>query len=81
MTDETPNPDNYVRVYLSRRNLLALLRKLDNPESVRTIVKNDMEHPKYKQSHQHIAITAVEDEDYYIDRKPGVMVEDLLDGT
>ena len=81
MTNETPNKENYVRLFLSRRNLLTLLRKLDNPDSVKTIVKQDMEHPNYAQTHQYILVTAVEDEDYYSDREPGVTLEDILDGT
>lgn len=70
-----------IQVYLSRRNLLALLAKLDcvkegNP-SFCTIIKKDIEHPKYPQSHPHIVVTALEDEDYYTDRNPGLMREDI----
>jgi len=62
------------KVYLSRKNLLTLLSKLDrlkNGESTScTIIKSDTSHPKYPCSDE-IVITAIEDEEYYIDRKPG----------
>jgi hypothetical protein len=66
------------QVYLSRRNLLTLLAKLDRnrdmPGSSQcTIIKNDNNHPKYPQSMKHIQVTAVEDEDYYVDRPAGEM--------
>lgn len=65
-------------VYLTRRNLLTLLAKLDHNKnkaeneygSACTLVKSDTVHPKYPCSAQ-IAVTAVEDEDYYEDRSPG----------
>lgn len=64
------------QIYLSRRNLLTLLNKLDRVKagehSFCTIVKSDNVHEKYPQSMSHIAVTAVEDEDYY-DREPGDM--------
>lgn len=63
------------QVYLSRRNLLTLLKKLDDPFSEKTIVKNDTRHRTYPCS-DHIIVTAVEDEDYYTDREPGPMKED-----
>lgn len=74
------------QVYLTRRNLLTLLAKLDrNAEaktrksehgntSACTIVKQDTVHPVYPCSDV-IAVTAVEDFDYYTDRKPGRMHE------
>lgn len=70
----------YPVVYLSRRNLLTLLAKLDcvkagNP-SFCTIIKRDNTNKKYPQTHPAIACIAVENEDYYCDRKPGVMRED-----
>lgn len=65
------------QVYLSRRNLLALLSKLDRVKaggtSGRTIIKTDDKHPKYPQSTQVIFVTALEDEEYYTDRRPGPM--------
>lgn len=63
------------QVYLSRRNLLTLLNKLDRKkagESTRcTLQKHDNVHPTYPQTMEHISVTAVEDEDYYIDRPAG----------
>jgi len=72
---------NKVHIYLSRRNLLTLLAKLDvvkegNPSSC-TIIKKDTEHPKYPQSHPHIFVTGVENEEYYFDREFGLMREDI----
>lgn len=65
------------QVYLSRRNLLALLSKLDRVKaggtSARTIIKTDDKHPKYPQSTPVIFVTALEDEEYYTDRRPGPM--------
>ena len=61
-------------LFLSRRNLLTLLSKLDRTaagdRSGCTIVKQDTVHPYYP-STDVIAVTAVEDEDYYTDRRPG----------
>ena len=66
------------QIYLSRRNLLALLSKLDRRKAgdstLCTLVKRDNLHPKYPQSMPEIRVTALEDEEYYIDRKPGPMV-------
>lgn len=65
------------KVYLSRRNLLTLLSKLDRKragdETYCTIIKNDNVHPVYPQTMKSIEVTAVEDEDYYIDRRAGPM--------
>lgn len=67
-----------IQLYLTRRNLMTLLNKLDHVknggESQRTIVKNDTKHPTYPQSEPAIYVTALEDEEYYTDRKPGVVV-------
>jgi len=67
-----------VTLTLSRRNLLALLKKLDYVKeggmSACTI-------GKYKspdnglEGCDHILVRAVEDEDYYIDREPGKMLD------
>ena len=61
-------------IYLTRRNLLTLLSKLDRKkageETERTIVKNDTVHPTYPCSSPTV-VTALEDEEYYTDRKPG----------
>lgn len=68
------------KVYLSRRNLLSLLAKLDRVktggESQCTIIKQDDQHSKYPQSMKAIEVIAIEDETYYVDRAPGVIVED-----
>lgn len=65
------------RVYLSRRNLLVLLSKLDRKaageQTACTIVKNDNVHPKYPQTMKSIEVIAVEDDEYYIDRNAGQM--------
>ena len=62
------------RVYLTRRNLLALLSKLDRAaageQTERTLIKQDTVHPKYPCTDV-ILVTAVEDADYYSDREPG----------
>ncbi len=63
------------KVYLTRRNLLALLSKLDRVKagetSLCTIIKYDTKHPKYKQSLEQIHVIAIEDSEYYTDRLPG----------
>ena len=67
-----------VQVCLTRRNLKALLTKLDREGSHCTIVKNDTVHSKYPvRGADHILVTAVEDEEYY-DRPAGVMYEELI---
>ncbi|MCR4308181.1 MAG: hypothetical protein NUV80_06505 [Candidatus Berkelbacteria bacterium] len=69
------------RIYLSRRNLNTLLTKLNQvaagKESFCTIIKWDNKHKVYPQTHPIIVVTAVEDDEYYVDRKPGLMKEDL----
>lgn len=61
-------------VYLSRRNLLTLLSKLDRAErgdqTACTLVKQDTVHPKYPCTDV-IVVTAVEDSDYYEYRSAG----------
>lgn len=64
-----------VDVYLTRRNLLALLSKLDRnkttPNSSHcTLIKQDVLHPKYTMT-ECVRVMAVEDEAYYTDREPG----------
>lgn len=71
---------NNVQLFLTRRNLLALLEKLDHVvdggSSACTLVKNDTEHPTYPIiGASSIRVTAVEDSAYYQDRTPG----DVLD--
>ena len=66
-------------LYLSRRNLLTLLSKLDrkkNGEMTQCcIIKCDNQHPKYPQSMDSIAVHAIEDDEYYTDRIPGYVNE------
>ena len=63
ITDKTP------KIYLSRRNLLALLSKLDRDaagESTQcAIVKHQQPSPQYQQTMKSIMVVAVQDEDYY----------------
>ena len=62
------------QVYLTRRNLLTLLSKLDRRAKGEltscTLIKNDTIHLKYPCSSP-TAITAIEDGEYYTDRMPG----------
>jgi hypothetical protein len=55
----------YARVYLTRRNLLTLLSKLDRrakgEDTVCTIIKQDINHPRYPCTDV-IAVTAFEDD-------------------
>jgi hypothetical protein len=61
-------------VYLTRRNLLTLLSKLDRQAAGETtactIIKHDTVHPTYPTTEPTI-VTALEDEEYYADRGPG----------
>ena len=63
------------RIFLSRRNLEALLSKLDRQKDGEstycTLIKNDDKHRKYPQTMDKVIVTAVEDDEYYTDRKPG----------
>jgi hypothetical protein len=65
-------------IYLSRRNLLTLLNKLDRQKagglSACTIIKNDTAHPTYPQTMTSINVVAVEDDDYYSDRDAGAVL-------
>lgn len=65
-----------VYLYLTRRNLLTLLRKLDREregdKNHKSLIKSDTKHPKFPiGGASHVIVTAVEDEDYYTDRAPG----------
>jgi hypothetical protein len=63
------------KIYLSRRNLLTLLSKLDrkkNEESTAcTLIKNKNDIDPFVQTIDQIAVTAVEDSEYYIAREAG----------
>ena len=62
------------QIYLSRRNLLALLSKLDRKKqgdnTQCTIIKYRTETDPYVNSIDCVSITAIEDEDFY-NREPG----------
>lgn len=63
------------RIYLSRRNLMTLLSKLDRVRSGEfshcTIIKNDTDNEEYPQTIESVMVTAVENDKYYKDRDPG----------
>ena len=63
------------KLYLSRRNLLTLLSKLDRAkageDTACALIKSDPVHPVYPQTSDSCMVIAVEDDDYYIDRNPG----------
>lgn len=65
------------RIFLSRRNLLALLSKLDRKaegdNTACTIVKYQNPSDPFVQTMDSIAVTAVEDKDYYTTRNAGIM--------
>lgn len=62
--DKTP------KLYLTRRNLLSLLSKLDREkagdETACAIIKNQQARPEYQQTMKEIMVIAVQDEDYYL---------------
>lgn len=83
MSDETVvvAVPRQVRVYLTRRNLTALLSKLDRVraggESAREIIKRDTVHPEYPCTFP-TSVVALEDAEYYKDREAGeVFAADL----
>jgi len=63
------------KLFLSRRNLLTLLSKLDRDKEGEptqcTIVKNDSSNPKFPQTMTQVYVIAVEDDAYYTDRDAG----------
>lgn len=65
------------RVFLSRRNLLTLLSKLNRraagEDTLCALIKNDNTHAKYPQTMQSIVVYAVEDAEYYATREPGLV--------
>ena len=64
-------------IYLSRRNLLTLLNKLDRKasggDSECTLLKRDCTHEKYPQSMRLCVVTAIEDDEYYTTRDAGAV--------
>ena len=69
-----------VNLVLSRRNLLTLLKKLDHVkdggQSACTIVKPKSPGNRLQGCDQ-VFIKVVEDEDYYKDREPGKMFDNV----
>ena len=65
------------QIYLSRRNLLALLSKLDRleagDETACAIVKYANPTDPYCNTIDQVVVTAVADEEFYANRQPGVM--------
>lgn len=65
------------QIYLSRRNLLMLLSKLDRAANGEvtacTVIKHRNEADPYVQTMDAIAVTAVEDDEYYAGRNAGPM--------
>lgn len=75
--DTVGNKKTRCRVYLSRRNLLTLLSKLDRKiagqQTECTLIKRDNTHPIFPQTMKAIEVVAVEDEEYYTHRDPGAV--------
>lgn len=63
MNDKTP------KIYLSRRNLLTLLSKLDRDaageDTACSIIKQQTPGPAYQQTMARVMVIAVQDEEYY----------------
>jgi hypothetical protein len=66
-------------IYLSRRNLLTLLSKLDRraagEATKATLIKFQNKGDPYVQSMDSCKVTAVEDDEYYTAREPGGVLE------
>ena len=65
------------QIYLSKRNLLALLSKLDRlengDETACAIIKYANPSDPYCNTIDQVVVTAVADEEFYANRQPGVM--------
>ena len=65
------------QIYLSRRNLLALLSKLDRQATgdatACAIIKYKNPADPYCNTIDQVVVTAVADEEFYANRQPGVM--------
>ena len=65
------------QIYLSRRNLLVLLSKLDRlengDETACAIIKTANPSDPYCNTIDQVVVTAVADEEFYANRQPGVM--------
>lgn len=68
---------NMNKLYLSRSNLEALLRKLDDKNSQKTIVKYRNELDPFVNTVDTLMVIAVEDKDLYVNRERGVMYDEL----
>jgi hypothetical protein len=66
MNVKTDHANGYITVTLSRRNLMTLLLKLDEPNSVRTL-------ERLTESGDYLRVTAEDDLQHYGDRQPGRM--------
>lgn len=66
-------------LYLSERNLRALLSKLERKkkgdDTACAIVKYQDKNSKYKNSSKAIRVVAITDEEAYTNREPGYMLE------
>lgn len=62
-----------VKIALSKRNLLALLHKVDSEESARTLIKDDVFEGG---SRVRLVVVAEPDDVHYRDREPGRMHPD-----
>ena len=66
-------------VYLSERNLRTLLNKLERRKlgeaTAATLIKNANPDDPYCQTMKQIAVVAVTDEDYYVTREAGPVLE------
>ena len=63
------------KLYLSRSNLEALLRKLDDELSFKTIIKYRIETDPYVNTTD-VMVIAVEDEVLYVNRERGKMYDE-----
>jgi len=65
------------RIYLSRKNLLTLLSKLDRfaagEETKCSIIKYENPLDPYCQTMDEVMVIAIPDESYYVNRPAGVM--------
>jgi hypothetical protein len=69
MKADINNDGNVITITLSKRNLLALLSKVDDPDSQKTISKYS------DKLGQHVRVKAEPDNEHYGHRKAGPMSE------
>lgn len=65
-----------VEVVLSRRNLLAGLQKLDDPDSARMIQNNDSSFQGEPSGAVLLVLRFENDDEHYANREPGMMAPD-----